>query len=91
MRGGTDIDPDPERVFIEDRIWRGVPWGSMMGPLLFIIYIKDLPKNLASDVQTIMYADNTRLGISIGRQKCPAVVLGEIMEQAKPWFITDKL
>ena len=40
-------------------ITSGIPQGSVLGPILFVIYIKDLPNKIKSDIY--MFADDTKV------------------------------
>ena len=49
------------------KVLSGVPQGSILGPLLFILYINDLPNSIVSDNN--IFADDTKLYTKAGSQK----------------------
>ena len=68
----------------------GIPQGSTLGPLLFLIYINDLPK--CSDSLTFrVFADDTNLFASARDLKNLETLINSELEKVKKWCDVNKL
>ena len=68
----------------------GVPQGSLLGPLLFFLYINDLP-NASPVLDFVMYADDTNLFYSNNDTETLFSTVNMELEKIREWFKANKL
>ena len=68
----------------------GVPQGSILGPLLFIIYINDL-MNVTSLAKFYMFADDTAIMVKARNTEHLQSIINEVMPLVTKWFQTNRL
>ena len=69
----------------------GVPQGSNLGPLLFLIFFNDLPSSLSSDADADAYADDTSITVTGKDVKEISEKMTENCQLVSTWMAGNKL
>ena len=68
----------------------GVPQGSILGPILFLLYINDLPLNI-TQAKVILFADDTNLIFNSFDSINLQVKISETSNKLEQWLANNKL
>ena len=72
------------------KITTGVPQGSTLGPLLFLVYINDLVK-VSSEADFFLFADDAAIIVHSENLNQTAEILNRVLALANTWFDENQL
>ena len=74
----------------KETVRSGVPQGSILGPILFIVFTADFPEYIAEH-KTVAYADDTQILVTADNQEELITKVENCIAKAQTWYSNNSL
>ena len=74
-----------------EKIKQGVPQGSILGPIFFLIYMNDLPNLASIGTKILLYADSTSIIVTSPNLENFETKIDKIFGDINNWFKVNQL
>ena len=68
-----------------------MPQGSILGPLLFLIYVNDMSTSIDKECKLILYADDSAIFFAHKDPHLISEKLGSVLNNCSTWLVNNKL